>query len=138
MKFNLYWLAVKQVRIGHWLHNKLFDIGLAIHVRRKYGKFNPSVYEIYMKQSHGRTPPKRFASRLEGYTPGSRNAVIRDGNQLLNAGGIEAMPLKSRIRYGIGIARDLAEGKMDHDKALFDQYFAQLQAVFQKIKEEIK
>lgn len=130
MKFNLYWLAVKQVRIGHWLHDKLFLIGLALHVRKKYGKWNPSVLDIIKEQ--GSYIPKGTKERL-----GFGVNAIRDGDLTIEAGH-EPLSIKSRIRYGLSIAQDVVDGKFDHDKALFDQYFSKLQADFEQIKKEIK
>lgn len=136
MRFNLYWLAVKCVRIGHWLHDKIFYLGLALHVRRKYGKWNPSVIDIiqnrggYLRYVPDMLKREEYGSHPDGHP-------VRDGNILMKAGG-EAMPLRSRVKTGITIAKDLIDGKMDFDQALFDQYFSQLQADLKQIEKEIK
>jgi hypothetical protein len=136
MRYNLYWLAIKQFRLSYWLYEKLFYLGLALHVRRKYGKWNPSVLDIIQGQGHApRYVPDLLKYEEYGWQPDGH--PIRDDAVLMRAGG-EEMPIESRIKAGLTIAKDLIDGKMDFDPALFDHYFGKLQADFEQIKKEIK
>ncbi len=128
-KFNLLWLATKQLRLSFWLYDKLFALGYYIHVWKKYHKFDPSVAEIFQKQYPSL---KLSLAKADHWTTQS----VRDGDVIMATS--EPMPMRNRIQYGLGIAQDLVEGKMDHDQALFDQYFSQLQAEFKKIEKEVK
>jgi hypothetical protein len=132
MRYNLYWLAIKQFRLSYWLYEKLFYLGLAIHVRRKYGKWNPSVADIIRSQHGG---------KLYSYEIGSLSwsGLLRDGDNV-GTWRKNDIPLPNKMKGAYLVAKDILDGKLDYDPILREHFYSQFLATMHQIKlnKEIK
>lgn len=128
MRYNLYWLAVKQFRLSYWLYEKLFYLGLAIHVRRKYGKWNPSVADIIKKQHDG---------HLYHWEVGvlSWSGLLRDGDYV-GTWRKDVRPLNIQMKTAYMVAKDILDGKLDYDPILREHFYSEFLATMHRIKKE--
>lgn len=126
MAINLLWIATKQLRLSQWLYNKLFDLGLALHSLRKYGKIDPEIWEFSTYKNHKIYNWQARQLRWNG---------INVPEEVIDKSWEDPeFKLESQFAYLASMARDLLNPKnFTHDSALRDEVYLRFLAEYDKL-----
>lgn len=123
MRFNLHWLAVKQLRFSCWLYQRIFNFGLGIHILKKYHKLNPSVAEILAAQSGGKLYKYQIEKlQWSGLVVPDSVKVAEEKLMMLDT----KTPIPKRLLSLKIMIKDVQSGMLDHDEALKEEIISRI------------